>query len=36
MAVALGRLGAILIPLPADALIERFEEVVFERNAEAR
>lgn len=30
------RLGAVLIPLTADAFIERFEEVVFERNAEAR
>jgi hypothetical protein len=30
------RLGAILIPLSADAFIERFEEIVFQRNAEAR
>lgn len=36
MAVAPGRLEAILIPLPADGFVERFEEVVLERNAEAR
>jgi len=36
LAVALGRLEAILISLPADAFIERFEEVVLARNAEAR
>jgi hypothetical protein len=35
MAVTLGRLEAIVIPLLADALIDRFEEVVLERNAEA-
>jgi hypothetical protein len=30
------RLGAILIPLSTDAFVERFEEIVFQRNAEAR
>ena len=36
LAVAPSWLEAILIPLPADAFIERFEKVVLERNAEAR